>query len=128
MACGRADPHASTAEPSGADVAGNFPRAAGRELRHRGDRACVDMGPTDGLITIMERPGPVSKDPPRPAVMRLQPKPGPFECVPANLEHEMVTFRDYGRIIYAFVALGARGPVHAAESILNSLRVASGVR
>ena len=128
MACGRADPHAATAEPPGADVTGNFPHAAGRELPHQGDPRLCGHGPHGWAITIMERPGPVSKYPPRPAEIRLHPEPGPFECVPANLDHQMVAFRDHGRIIYAFVALGARGPVHPAESILNSLRVASGVR
>jgi hypothetical protein len=91
-------------------------------------RAYADMGPTDGLITIMERPGPVFKYPPRPAKIRLHPESGPFECVPANLDRQTVAFRDHGRVIYAFVALGARGPVQAAQSILNSLRVAPAVR
>lgn len=107
---------------------GTFRMRPGGNCDTGATRAYADMGPTDGLITIMERPGPVSKYPPRPAEIRLHPETGPFECVPANLDHQMVAFRDNGRVIYAFVTLGAHGPVQAAESILNSLRVGPAVR
>ncbi len=102
---------------------GTFPMRPGGSCAQAPSRAYSDMGPRDGLITIMEE-GSRQAFPPRPAEVQLHPRPGSFECAGPSLRSQEVVFRDAGRNFYAFVALGARGPVQAAQSILNSLRVA----
>jgi hypothetical protein len=90
--------------------------------------AYSDMRPTDGMITFMERRGHPENYPVRPAEFQPRPHPQPGDCAPAKVSTQMVAFRDQGRIIYAFVALGSRGPQKKAESMLNSLRVSPAPR
>jgi hypothetical protein len=102
---------------------GTFQMRPGGRCAQSPSTAYSDMGPSDGLITFMERKGHAENYQARPAEFRLRPTPGPGDCAPASVATQMAAFRDHGRIVYAFVALGGRGPQNEAESILNSLRV-----
>jgi hypothetical protein len=81
------------------------------------------MGSRDAIITILERTGNPRRFRTRPAHFELHPRPGSLECVPRELGADQVAFNDAGRHLYAFVALGAEGPVDQAESMLDSLTV-----
>jgi hypothetical protein len=85
-------------------------------------RAYSEMRASDGLITIMEEGGRQTGFPPRPATFRLHPRPGSLDCAGPTVQSQEFAFRDAGRNFYTFIALGARGPVDEAESMLNSLR------
>jgi hypothetical protein len=43
--------------------------------------------------------------------------------MPPGLAAREFVFRDAGRRLYAYVAVGKRGPIDEAEAVLNSLRV-----
>jgi hypothetical protein len=108
--------------PRGILSLGTFPMRPGGRCNQLPARAYSEMGTQDGLITILQRKG--SPDfPPRPAQFQLHPRPRAFECLPRDLDGEEVAFSDSDRHFYAFVALGSRGPLHEAESILDSFSV-----
>lgn len=103
---------------------GNFSMHPGGRCNHLPSRAYSEMGPRDGLITIMERRGNESGERnayrQRPDRFDLDNLLDSFECTPPELDSHQFTFSDSGRNFYAFVALGSRGPEKEAESILNS--------
>ncbi len=99
---------------------GTFAMRPGGTCAQLPSQAYDDMGPTDGMITIMERGGRHTGYPPRPARFDLQPRPAAFECAPLRLDSQEFLFREAGRNFYAFVVLGARGPTDEAEAVLNS--------
>jgi hypothetical protein len=80
-----------------------------------------EMGPDDGMITILENPG--GDFGPRPKRFDLKPRWPSFECLVRPLVGQELTFEQAGRRFYAFVALGKQGPERQAEAILDSMRV-----
>jgi hypothetical protein len=103
---------------------GTFPMKPGGRCSQLPSRAYAAMGPTDAMITFMERGSGRSGYPPRPRRFDLDPRRRAFECVPRALSGEQFAFRDAGRNLYAFVVIGRRGPLAAAERTLNTLIVA----
>lgn len=103
---------------------GTFAMRPGGRCSQLPSRSYAAMGPTDAIITLMERGSNRSGYPPRPRRFDLDPRPRAFECVPRALRGEQFAFRDAGRNLYAFVIMGRRGPVAEAERTLNTLVVA----
>lgn len=99
---------------------GTFPMEPGGACDQAPSRAYSEMGQRDGLITILESGGKISGFPPRPPHFRIPARRGSFECAPHGLNAQEFLFSDAGRHFYAFVALGDKGPLRQAESILDS--------